>query len=89
MTDFKYHHFATPNALVGFPGGSVVKNTPANAGDPGLFPGSRRSTGEGNSNPLQYSCLGNPMGRGAWLATVHGVTEESHTTWQLNSTTMQ
>ena len=88
MTDFKYHHFATPNALVGFPGGSVVKNTPANAGDVGSIPVGRYP-GEGNSNQLQYSCLGNPMGRGAWLATVHGVTEESHTTWQLNSTTMQ
>ena len=88
MTDFKYHHLATPNALVGFPGGSVVKNTPANAGDVGSIPVGRYP-GEGNSNQLQYSCLGNPMGRGAWLATVHGVTEESHTTWQLNSTTMQ
>ena len=56
-----------------FPGGSVVKNLPANAGDEGSNPGLGRSTGEGNGNPLQYSCLGNPMDRGAWRATVHGV----------------
>ena len=54
----------------------VVKNPPANAGDArdvGSFPGSGRSPGEGNGNPLQYSCLENPMVRGAWRATVHGV----------------
>ena len=56
----------------GFPGGSVVKNPPANAGDMGWIPGSGRFPGEGNGNPLQYSCLGNPMGRGAWRAIVHG-----------------
>ena len=56
-----------------FLGGSVIKNLPANAGDEGSILGSERSPGEGNSNPLQYSCLGNPMGRGAWQATVHGV----------------
>ena len=56
-----------------FPGGSVVKNLPANAGDAGLIPGSGRSPGEGNGNPLQYSCLRNPMNRGAWWATIHGV----------------
>ena len=50
----------------GFPGGSVVKNLPANAGDPGSTPGSRRSPGEGNGKPLQYSCLGNPKDRVAW-----------------------
>ena len=49
---------------LGFPAGSVVKNLPANAGDTGLIPGSGRSPGEGNGNPLQYSCLGNPMDRG-------------------------
>ena len=58
------------------PGGSVVKNLPANAGDAGLIPGSGRSPGEGNGYLLQYSCLGNPMDRGAWWATVHGVAEE-------------
>ena len=54
----------------------MVKNMPANAGDTGnkgSILGSGRSSGEGNSNPLQYSCLGNPMDRGAWWATVHGV----------------
>ena len=65
----------------GFPGGSVVKNPPANAGDVGLIPGSGRSPGEGNGNPLQYSCLGNPMDREAWWATVHGVTKESDMTY--------
>ena len=57
----------------GFPGGTVVKNPPANAGDVGLIPGSGRSPGGGNGNPLQYSCLENPMERGAWRATVYGV----------------
>ena len=61
---------------MGFPGGSVVKNPPANTGDSRdtrLIPGSEQSPGEGNGDPLQYSCLGNPMERGAWQATVHGV----------------
>ena len=49
-----------------------------NAGDPGLIPGSGRSSGEGNGNPLQYSCLENPMDRGAWQATVHGVARVRH-----------
>ena len=61
--------------LGGFPGGSAVKNPPANAGDEGSIPGSGRSLGEGNGNPLQYSCLANPMDRAAWQATVHGVTK--------------
>ena len=64
--------------LDGLPGGSVVKNLPANAGDTGdggSILGSGRSPGEGNGNPLQYSCLENPMDRGAWWATVHGVTK--------------
>ena len=51
----------------------MVENPPANAGDVGLIPGSGRSAGEGNGNPLQYPCLGNPMDRGAWWATVHRV----------------
>ena len=59
----------------GFPGGSAVKNPPANAGNMGLIPASRQSPGEGNGNPLQYSCLENPMDRGAWQAIVHGVTK--------------
>ena len=60
---------------MGFPGDSVVKNLPANAGDPCSISGSGRSPGEGNGNPLQYSCLENSMDRGAWWA-VHGVGEE-------------
>ena len=60
--------------MMGFPGGSVVKNPPANAGDMGLIPGLERSPREGNDNPLQYSCLGNPMDREAWQVTVHGIT---------------
>ena len=54
-----------------FPGGSVVENSPVNSGDEGSIPGSGRSSGEGNGNPLQYSCLENPMDSGAWWATVH------------------
>ena len=53
----------------------VLKNPPVNAGDAGSIPGSERSPGIGSGNPLQYSCLGNSMGRGAWQATVHGVTK--------------
>ena len=53
----------------------MVKNLHANAGGVGLVPGSGRSPGEGNGNPPQYSCLENPMDRGAWQATVHGVAE--------------
>ena len=59
---------------------SSVKNPPASAGDAGSIPGSGRSPGEGNGNPLQYIYLGNPMDRGAGWATVHGVTEESDVT---------
>ena len=68
----------------GFPGGSVVKNPPANAGDVGSIHGLGRCHGEGNGNPLQYSCLGNPMDRGAWWATVYGSKEELDMTEQLN-----
>ena len=60
---------------LGFPGGSEVKASACNAGDLGSTPGSGRSPGEGNGNPLQCSCLENPMDGGAWWATVHGVTE--------------
>ena len=56
--------------LKGFPGGSVVRNLPANTGDSGLIPGWGRSCGKGNGNPLQYSCLGIPMDRGTWQVTV-------------------
>ena len=75
----------------------MVKNLPANARDAcdvGSIPGSGRSLGGGNEDPLQYSCLGNPMDRGAWRATVHGVTKSrtllitcvcthTHTCWAL------
>ena len=62
----------------GFPGSAVVKNSPAkaaDAGDKGLIPGSGRSPGVGNGNPLKYSCLENSMDRGVWQAAVHGVTK--------------
>ena len=68
------------DSKLGFPGGSVVKNTknmPTNAGDAGSITVSGRSPGGENGNPLQYSCLGNPMDRGAWWATIHAVTEAS------------
>ena len=58
---------------MGFPGGSDGKVSAHNVGDPGSIPGLGRSPGEGNGHPLQYSCLENPMDRGAWQATVHGV----------------
>ena len=64
---------------MGFPGSSEVKASACNAGDLGLIPGSGRFPGEGNGNPLQYSCLENPMGRGAWWATVYGVTKSDTT----------
>ena len=72
----------------GFPGGTsgkkhthTHKNPLANSGDTGLIPGSGRSLGEGNGNPFQYSCLENPMGRGAWQAIVCGVTKIDMTEW--------
>ena len=63
---------------LGFPPSSISKEIACNAGDPGSIPGLGRSPGEGNGNPLQYSCLENSMDRGAWWATVHGVTH-THT----------
>ena len=65
---------------VGFPGGSVVKNLPSNAGEMGSIPGLERSPGEVNDNPLQYFSLKNLMDRGAWRAAVHVVAKESDTT---------
>ena len=56
----------------------MVKNPPANAGDWGMIPGLGRSPREGNGNPIQYSCLGNPMDRGAWQITVHGSQKVRH-----------
>jgi len=61
--------------MMGFIGGLVVQNPPANVGVAGSIPGLGRSPGEENSNPLQYSCLENPIDRGAWQATVDGFTE--------------
>ena len=66
---------AYPCPPKGFPGGSDNKESACNAGDSGLVTGSGRSPEEGNGYPLQYSCLENPMDRGAWQATVHGVTK--------------
>ena len=65
-------YFLVWNTASSFPDGLVDKESVCNAGDL-VFPGSGRSPGEGNGNPLQYSCLGNPMDRGAWRAMVHGV----------------
>ena len=67
-------------SIKGFPGGAEVKASACNVGDLGLIPGSGRSPGEGNCNPLQHSCPGNSMDRGAWQARVHGVAKESDTT---------
>ena len=63
---------------MGFPHSSVGKESANNAGDPGSIPGSGRSPGKGNGNPLHYSCLENPMDRGAWQAIVHGVARVGH-----------
>ena len=62
----------------GFPGGSDGKESACNVGDMGSIPGSGRSIGDGNGNPLQYSCLGNPMDRRAWQAILHGVSRVRH-----------
>ena len=64
--------------LLGFPGGSDGKESTCNAGDLALIPGLGRSPGRGHGNPLQYFCLENPMDRGAWRATVHGVSRIRH-----------
>ena len=69
----------THGNYAGAPSGSVVKNPPANAGDTGSIPGLGRSPGEENGTPLQYSCLGNPMDRGAWGREELGMTENAHT----------
>ena len=63
---------------MGFPRSSVGKETACSAGDLGSIPGSGRSPGEGNGNPLQYSCLENPMDKGVWQATAHGVARVGH-----------
>ena len=73
------------NQEMGFPFGSVVKNLPAKVGDARLILRSGRSPGEGNGDPFHCSCLGNPMARRAWQATVHVVAEESDMTQQLDN----
>ena len=68
-----FNFLNSPKKYQGFPDGSMVKNPPASMGDTGSIPGLGRAPGEGNGNPLQCSCLENPMDRRAWQATVHGV----------------
>ena len=70
------------------PGCSEVKASAWNAGDPGSIPALGRSPGEGNGNPLQYSCLENPMEGGAWWATVHGVAKAGYSPWGLEESDM-
>ena len=72
-----------PQHTLGFPCGSYDKQSTCSAGDPGSIPGSWRSPGEGNGYPLQYSCLENSMDRGAWQATILGITKGSNMTEQL------
>ena len=73
------------NIFLGFPGGLVVKNLPANVGDTGLIPGLGRSMEKEIETYSSYSCLGNPIDRGDWQGTVHGVTKESDTIQGLNN----
>ena len=75
---FRNFLYCLLSLTAGFPGGSVVKNPPANAEDTDLIPGSGRFPGEGNGNLFQYSCLENPMDRRAWKATAHGVQRVKH-----------
>ena len=82
---FLHAFWVTPSASEDFPGGSDSKESACNAGGQGSIPGLGRSPGGGHGNPLQYSCLENPMDRGAWRATVHGVTK-SRTRLRLLST---
>ena len=70
LSDFHFHSF-----ILGFPSGSMVKDMSANTGDSSSIPRLRRSLGEGNGNPLQYSCLENPRDGGVWWAAIYGVTE--------------
>ena len=72
-TQVKCPFHLNPTFLQGFPGGSDGKESACNAGDQGLIAGSRRSPGEGNGCPLQYSCLENFMDREAWQAVIHGI----------------
>ena len=80
---YLFHCFAPlhhSSLEAGFPGGSVVENLPGGAEDVGSIPGLERSPGEGNGNPIQNSCLENPMDRGDWRAAVHGSLKDSDTT---------
>ena len=86
MNDSSLHE---SSALKGFPGGSVVKSMPADAGDTGLISGSERCPGEANGNPFQYSYLENPMVREDLLAIVHGVTQIWTVTEQISSSALQ
>ena len=70
---------------LGFPGGSAGKESTCSAGDAGSVPGSGRSSGGGHGNSLQYSCLKNPMNRGAWQTTVHGVAKNQTRLKQLST----
>ena len=74
-----FSFFFWPQVTLDFPGGSQGKASAYNMGDPRSVPGLRRFPGEGNGNPLQYSCLENHTDRGAWWATVHGVAESDAT----------
>ena len=81
-------HLTSVSLSLGFPGGAVVKNPPqGDARDMGVIPGWGRSPGEGSGNPLQHSCLENPMDRGAWRATVQGECKESDTTGRTHTHT--
>ena len=73
VTVYSNHHTHGSSKHSGLPWRLYGKGSASNAGDRGSIPGAGRSPGEGNGNPLQYSCLGNPMDRGAWRATVHGI----------------
>ena len=79
VTNFYFHFRIDHYIIKGFPGGLVVRNPPAHAGD-GFSPWVGKTPGEGNSYPLQCSCLGNPMDKGAWQAIVHCIAEESFMT---------
>ena len=73
LWDFEFVTSALGLSVLSFPGGAMVKNLLLNTGDAGSIPGSGRFPGGGNGKPLQYSCLEDPMDKGAWKATVHGV----------------
>ena len=73
--DMVFSSFICGQSKQGIPGGAGSKDSACNSGDPDSIPGSGRSPGEGNSDPLQYSCLENSVDRGAWRARVHGVTK--------------